>query len=70
MPVDIDGLTLYTVDEIAEKLDVAENTIRQYIKDGKLKGKKFGVKWFVPSGAIREYFEIDESPDADDGDAE
>ena len=67
MPIEIDGLTLYTVDEIAEKLDVAENTIRQYIKEGKIKGKKFGVKWFVPSGSIREYFEIDESPDADKG---
>jgi len=32
------------------------DSIRSYIKAGRLKGRKFGVKWYVSSGALEEYF--------------
>jgi len=61
MPIELDGLTLYTVDELSEKLDVSENTLREYIKGGKLKGRKLGIKWFVSSESLWEYFNKDVS---------
>jgi len=59
MPIDLNGIILFTVEELAEKLDVNENTIRQYLKEGKLRGRKLGVKWFVSTDNIREYFNSD-----------
>lgn len=36
---------LYTVDDVAEKTGLTSRTIHNYIRDGKLKGKKIGVQW-------------------------
>ena len=56
MPRTIDGIKLYEVHEIAKDLGISENTIRGYLKSGKLKGKKLGKKWFVPAQSLKEYF--------------
>lgn len=57
MPIKIGEITLYSVEEIAEKLDVHARTVRTYIKDGKLRGRKAGGKWFVTEEALRAFFE-------------
>ncbi|SCG82573.1 hypothetical protein DW1_0966 [Proteiniborus sp. DW1] len=36
---------LYTVDDIAMMTGLTSRTIRNYLKDGKLKGKKIGAQW-------------------------
>jgi len=36
---------LYTVDDIAMMTGLTSRTIRNYLKNGKLKGKKIGVQW-------------------------
>jgi excisionase family DNA binding protein len=36
---------LYTVKDVAIITGLTERTIRNYIKDGRLKGKKIGVQW-------------------------
>ena len=36
---------LYTVSDVAQMTGLTERTIRNYIKDGKLQGKKVGVQW-------------------------
>ena len=56
MPTQIEGMTLYTVIELSQKFDVSPLTIRNYIKKGELKGRKFGRKWLVPESALKEYF--------------
>ena len=38
----IQGITFYTVIEIAQLLDITPQTVRTYIKEGKLKGKRIG----------------------------
>jgi len=35
----------YTVEEVAGRIEVTPRTIRNYLKQGKLKGKKVGGKW-------------------------
>ncbi len=57
MPKKIGGLTLYSVDDLHEQLGLSKLTIRAYLREGKLKGRKLGVQWFVTEEAIREYFE-------------
>lgn len=56
MPIEIGSIKLFSVEELASKLHVSQNTIRIYLREEKLKGKKFGVKWYVPEENLKEYF--------------
>lgn len=40
-------LDVYTLDELSEQLDMDRQTLRSYIKNGKLKASKIGNKYFV-----------------------
>ncbi len=57
MPKKIGSLTLYSVDDLHELLGLSKMTIRAYLREGKLKGKKLGVQWFITEEAIRSYFD-------------
>jgi excisionase family DNA binding protein len=57
MPRKVGSLTLYSVDDLHEMLGVSKLTLRAYLRDGKLKGRKLGVSWYVTEEAIRQYFE-------------
>ena len=57
MPKEIGSLTLYSVDDLHEMLGISKLTLRAYLRDGKLRGRKLGVSWYVTEDAIREYFE-------------
>ena len=48
---------LYTVSDIAQITGLTERTIRNYIKDGKLQGKKVGVQWRFTEEDIGNLFE-------------
>src|SRR5690625_6270547 len=37
-------------------------TLRAYLREGKLKGRKMGVQWFVTEEAIRDYFNQEQEP--------
>ena len=45
MSIKLGDLELFTVEELSEKLGVQERTIREYLKAGKLKGKKMARRW-------------------------
>ncbi|NLX62756.1 MAG: helix-turn-helix domain-containing protein [Tissierellia bacterium] len=48
---------LYTVKDVALMTGLTERTIRNYIKDGRLKGKKIGVQWRFSEDDINNLFE-------------
>ena len=48
---------LYTVSDVAQMTGLTERTIRNYIKDGKLQGKKVGVQWRFTEEDIGNLFE-------------
>lgn len=52
----IGSLTLFSVDDLHEQLGISKMTIRAYLRDGRLKGRKLGVQWYVTEDAIRDYF--------------
>lgn len=56
MPKNIAGLNLYNLKEISKKLDVTSSTLRAYIRQGKIKGRKVAGKWLVSDEALRQYF--------------
>lgn len=57
MPKRIGSLTLYSVDDLHEKLGLSKMTIRAYLREGKIKARKLGVQWYVTEEALREYFD-------------
>lgn len=57
MPRKVGNLTLYSVDDLNEQLGLSKMTIRSYLREGKIRGRKLGVKWYVTEEALREYFD-------------
>ena len=37
----------YTIDQVAEVLDIHHKTVRKFIKEGKLKANKVGKQWRI-----------------------
>jgi excisionase family DNA binding protein len=60
MPKKIGSLTLYSVDDLHELLGISKMTLRAYLREGRLKGRKLGVQWYVTEEAIRAYFNVEE----------
>jgi len=56
MPTTIRDKTLYSVPELSQKLNVTTVTIRNYLKQGKLKGQKVMGRWFILDDDILEFF--------------
>ncbi len=57
MPKKIGQLTLYSIDDLHEMLGISKMTLRAYLREGRIRGRKLGVSWFVTEDAMREYFE-------------
>ncbi len=60
MPKKIGSLTLYSVDDLHELLGISKMTLRAYLREGRLKGRKLGVQWYVTEESIRNYFAEEE----------
>lgn len=56
MSKQVGKLTLYTVEELAAVLDVQERTIREYLREGKLHGRKLANRWYITDEAVADYF--------------
>lgn len=57
MPKQIGNLTLYSVNDLHRELGLSKMTIRAYLREGKIRARKLGVKWYVTEEALREYFD-------------
>ena len=56
MPRQLGDLTLYDVEELAELLGTQEKTVRKYLRQGRLKGRKLAGRWYVSLDSLKEYF--------------
>ncbi len=56
MAITISGQTLYSVSELSQKLNVTTVTIRNYIKQGRLRGQKAMGRWFIAEQDMVEFF--------------
>ena len=61
MPIKLENLTLYSVEELAKLFDVQENTVRNLFKSGKLQGRKLARRWYTTDEELRDYFSRSEA---------
>lgn len=48
-------IKFYDVQEIAKIFDMTPQSIRKFFKQGRIKARKFGTRWYVTEEAMREY---------------
>jgi excisionase family DNA binding protein len=51
----IEGIKFYTIPETAEALKVTPQTVRAYIKQGKLKGQRIGRPILITENNLKEF---------------
>ncbi len=56
MPKQIGSIKLYTVEELSELLDVQETTIRKYLREGRIQGRKMARRWYISEESLSVYF--------------
>ncbi|MBA7548797.1 hypothetical protein ES705_41265 [subsurface metagenome] len=57
MPIKIDEEVYFSVEELVAILPLTALTIRDYLRKGKLKGKKVGRLWHVSKRNLKSYLE-------------
>ena len=57
MPTLIEGIKFYTIQETAAALRVTPQTIRAWIKQGKLKGQRIGRPILTTENNLREFLQ-------------
>ncbi|SEV81736.1 helix-turn-helix domain-containing protein [Kaistella antarctica] len=55
MPTVIEGIKFYTIPEVAEALNVTSQTIRAWIKKGKLKSQRIGRPILITETNLKEF---------------
>lgn len=56
MSIKLGDLTLYDISDLAEIFKMNKVSLRAYCKEGRIKAKKIGKKWYVSEGNLKEYF--------------
>jgi excisionase family DNA binding protein len=58
MPTIIEGIKFYTIPETAEALKVTPQTIRAWIKQGRLKAQRIGRPILITEKNIKEFLNV------------
>jgi len=58
MPIKLGDLTLFDVPEFCKKFNLNPVTARNYLRTGRLKGRKVGRSWYITEEALKEYFKL------------
>ena len=53
----IEGIKFYTIPETAQALNVTPQTVRAYIKQGKLKGQRIGRPILITENNLKEFLQ-------------
>ena len=53
--LDKGNLVVYTVPDLCKLLNTTPQTVRKYINEGRIRGRKVGRQWLVDEDAVKEY---------------
>lgn len=57
MSIKIRGEEYYLATDLVEILPLKLNTIRMYLRQGKIRGKKIGVLWYVSNSDLKRFLD-------------
>jgi len=57
MPERIAGKVLYGIDEVAAALGVTPRSVYAYLKDGRLRGIKYGRSWHISKENLQAFLD-------------
>jgi excisionase family DNA binding protein len=60
--IQIEGVKFYTILEVANTLRVTPQTVRAYIRRGKLKGQRIGRPTIIAETHLREFLDLKVAP--------
>lgn len=63
---EVGGINVFTVQELSELFDLSPQSVRRYLKEGKIKARKVGTKWLVTEEAIRAFLTGEDEPAKED----
>lgn len=63
MPVEIVGIKFFSIEETAEMLRVTPQSIKLYVKAGKIAGKRINAKWHFSEESIQAYLRKPDNQD-------
>lgn len=58
MPTTIEGIKFYRIPEIAEALQVTPQTVRAWIKTGRIKAQRIGRPILITEGNLKEFLQV------------
>lgn len=67
MPKQLGNVKVYELPEIEAAFEVTVRALRFYCKQGRIKARKMGSRWFVEEEALREFFHTGNNPQAGAG---
>ncbi len=50
-------MEVFTPEEVAKKLKINLQTVRKFLREGKLKGIKVGTNWRIPEDRFNEFLQ-------------
>lgn len=57
--INLESIKMYDLQEVSEKIGISVVSLREWIKQGKLKAKKIGVKYYVSEDSLIEFLKED-----------
>lgn len=57
--INLESIKMYDLQEVSEKIGISVVSLREWIKQGKLKAKKLGVKYYVSEESLIEFLKED-----------
>jgi len=57
MPTTIEGIKFFTIPEVAKTLQVTPQTVRAYIKQGRLRSQRIGRPIFITESNLMEFLQ-------------
>jgi len=55
--IQINNESFYTVDEIAERMQVSKDAVRNWIRKGQVNASKLGKRLYIPGKSIKDTLE-------------
>jgi excisionase family DNA binding protein len=57
MVKEIGNIRVFTIEDLSEGLSVNPRVVREWLKEGKIVGKKVGRRWLVTEDSLKKFLE-------------